>query len=390
LWVTHVYPRDPADLQGLFLHRLARELPHRGFDMRVVAPGAAGAAEVGYLDGIEIRRFRYEGQETKALAYTGEMHRVAMRQPLRFAHFFRAMSQAAKRQAHDFSPELIHCHWWFPAGLALRLGGASRVRYCVSLHGTDVRLLARSLLPWPLARWVIGGADRVFPVSHAIEQELTRLRLRPRISQVLPMPADDAVFTPRPLEVSSSPSFVIPARLVAQKRIDVALHALRWARDHGTVANLHVVGEGEKRDELTTLVRDLSLTGQVTFHGFVPQARLAELLGQARAVVLTSQDEGYGLVLVEAALCERPAIGVRSGAITDFVVHEETGLLVEPGDHVALGREMSRLARSPGEARRFGVRARLHALSRTAAPLADALASAYRESIDRGASSRSR
>ncbi|MGQ0721639.1 MAG: glycosyltransferase [Candidatus Eiseniibacteriota bacterium] len=381
LWVTHVYPRDPSDLQGLFLHRLARELPRRGFQLRVVAPGAAGAADEAELDGVQVRRFHYPAYEEVSLAYTGEMHRVAIRRPILFSRFLLAMRRAVAREARAFAPQLTHCHWWFPAGLALRASFLTGVDYCVSLHGTDVRLLSRSLVPWPAARWVIAGANRVLPVSNSIARELTRLRLAPRRCEILPMPADEATFAPGPLDPAAPPSFVVPARLVGQKRIDVALRALRWARDHGTMATLHLVGEGEKRAELVDLVSQQQLSEQVVFHGFVPQPRLAELFRGARAVVLTSRDEGYGLVLVEAALCQRPAIGVRSGAITDFVTDGETGILVQPGDHVALGQAMGRLAGDATEVQRLGANARQRALLRTAGPLADQLARSYRQTI---------
>ena len=94
-------------------------------------------------------------------------------------------------------------------------------------------------------------------------------------------------------------------------------------------------------------------------------------------VILPSEGEGYGLVLIEGALCELPAIGVRSGAIQDFVIHEETGLLVDPGDFVAFAKAMIRIIKDPAWQKAW--KERETTSSRTAGPLADQLSAIYRE-----------
>jgi glycosyltransferase involved in cell wall biosynthesis len=58
---------------------------------------------------------------------------------------------------------------------------------------------------------------------------------------------------------------------------------------------------------------------------------LAEEYRRADVVVLCSENEGFGMTLVEAQLCGKPVIGARSGGITDIVEDGKTGLLVNPG-----------------------------------------------------------
>jgi D-inositol-3-phosphate glycosyltransferase len=111
----------------------------------------------------------------------------------------------------------------------------------------------------------------------------------------------------------------------------------------------------------------------------LPLDRLPAKYRGARAVLLPSEAEGYGLTVVEGALCGIPAIVARSGALTELVAHERTGLVVALGDPAAWAEAMLRLARNPGEARRFGDEARARARSRTAGALAERLAAVYAE-----------
>ncbi|MCA9753801.1 MAG: glycosyltransferase [Gemmatimonadetes bacterium] len=380
LWITHVYPRDEDDLQGLFLHRLARELPARGVDLRILSPRGPGSVAESEIHGVAVRRFEYPtGGES--LTYTGEMHRVAIRRPWLFMRFVMAMIRAASSEVSAFQPSLVHAHWWFPGGMAARWATRTTpLPYVVSLHGTDVRLLTKSLVPWPLARWTLSGASSVLPVSSAIGRELARLRVPIPNLRVLPMPADGDAFRPSPVW-PEHPSFLVPARLAAQKRVDDAIRAFSLLIRSGIDASLHLVGEGERRAELERLVQREGLVERVTFHGFVPQSRLADLTRGATAVVLPSVHEGYGLVLVEAALCGRPAIGVRSGAIQDFIVDRETGFLIEPGDCRAMADAMIRMVRDPERCRRMGEAARRRAVDRTSAPLAERLIEVYERTL---------
>jgi glycosyltransferase involved in cell wall biosynthesis len=382
LWVTQVYPRFEDDVMGAFLHRLARELPARGFALHVLAPGSDEAPEEETRDGVRVVRFRYARPGQQTLAYSGELHRRALRRPLRFASFVRSFRRAVREQIAAVRPALVHAHWWVPSGwVAARPAVDGGLPFLVSLHGTDVRLLRRLPGARRAAASVLAKAVRVLPVSEALEREIAGIVPDAGRREVLPMPADDTLFQPREdagTVTPDGPSFVIAARLTRQKRVDVAVRAMQALAERGRPGVLHIAGDGPERPSLERLAGELDLAERVVFHGTVRSAEVASLFATATAVLLPSVEEGYGLVIVEAALCGTPSIGTDSGGIRDLIRPEETGLLVPPLDAAALASAMARLAGNPELASRLGRSARDAAAGRTSAPIADRLAALYR------------
>jgi glycosyltransferase involved in cell wall biosynthesis len=75
----------------------------------------------------------------------------------------------------------------------------------------------------------------------------------------------------------------------------------------------------------------------------MPQEKLKILYEKCDIFVLPSMEEGFGMVLVEAQLCGKPVVGVKSGGILDIIEHEKTGLLVEPEDSQSLASAIEKL-----------------------------------------------
>jgi glycosyltransferase involved in cell wall biosynthesis len=90
-----------------------------------------------------------------------------------------------------------------------------------------------------------------------------------------------------------------------------------------------------------------------------------DLMQAIDVMCLPSHREPFGLVYVEAALCEKPVIACHAGGVAEIVVHKETGLLVPPGDNVAaLAAAIVTLLDNRGQAETMGRRGRELALAR--------------------------
>ncbi|MHB1887230.1 MAG: glycosyltransferase family 4 protein, partial [Acidimicrobiales bacterium] len=84
------------------------------------------------------------------------------------------------------------------------------------------------------------------------------------------------------------------------------------------------------------------------------ESLLAAAMGEAEALVLPSEYEAFGLVLLEALAQGTPVIASRVGGIPEFIESERSGLLVPPGDVAALAAAMERIRAEPARARQWG------------------------------------
>ncbi len=361
LFVTHSFPRQRGDAAGAFILRLARALGRAGAEVQVLAPAAAGLANMDTIDGISVRRFRYAPRAWETLAYTGTMAEQvghSFRGKAALAGMLGRGAFAVRGAVTDFAPDVIHAHWWFPAGL-LALGSLSPRPLVTTMHGSDVRLARQSAWAPVLFRRVMARSAAVTAVSGYLASEARSMSRGLKVS-VEPMPVDVELFTPAG-GVRAANRFLFVGRLNAQKGIALLLEAL--AATHGGAA-LDVVGDGGDRAALEARAAALGLAGRVRWHGVQPQEQLVPLYRSATAVVIPSEGEGLGLVAVEAQLCEAPVIAFRSGGLTDVVAEGITGLLTPPGDVRALAATMDSLLARGDQGAEFGRAGRRAALGR--------------------------
>ena len=347
LTVTHNYPRFAGDPAGAFVARIAEGAAARGHEVEVIAPHAAGTAEDERAAGLRIRRFRYGPEALERVAYTGSLHGRTLWSPLAalaFPGFLVAFGLAVRGAIRRFSPDVVHAHWWMPAGWFASRG---RVPYVVTCHGSDVRLLERGDLVRRIALPVFRRAARVTTVSKFLAADIQRML--PALQggvQVAPMPVDVSGFIEGARTAKLDPPRLLYAgNLVPSKGVDVLLRAVAELAGRGVACELKILGEGPARPKLEALAREIGIASRTTWAPFVPQARMAAEYGASTVTVLPSRGhaEGLGLTLVEALLAGSAVVGTAAGGIPEVVVHEQTGLLARDGDPADLASQIQRL-----------------------------------------------
>ena len=347
LTVTHNYPRFPGDPAGAFVARVARGAAAQGYDVQVVAPHAPGAAVTEQVAEVRIRRFRYGPDALERVAYTGSLHAKTLRSPLAalaFPGFMVAFRWAVRSAVKEFSPDVVHAHWWLPSGWVV---SRSATPYVVTCHGSDVRLLERGGVVRRVALPVFNRAARVTTVSNFLARDLERLL--PAFDadiQVTPMPVDSGSFREGSRFPKQQPARILYAgNLVATKGVDVLIRAMAELVRRRVPCELKILGEGPLQSELLSLAANLGIAGQVTWSPFVPQTQMPAEYGVSTVTVLPSRGhaEGLGLTLVEAVLAGSAVVGTPAGGIPEVVIHEQTGLIAKDGDPIDLADQIQRL-----------------------------------------------
>jgi glycosyltransferase involved in cell wall biosynthesis len=184
--------------------------------------------------------------------------------------------------------------------------------YVGGLQGGLRARLARPVIERLIA-WDKVAAAR--PTAYVANSRNVAERIRRyygRESEVLHCPVDVDRFT---VGRGRGDYFFIASRLLPYKRIDLAIRAAQSAG-----VRLLVAGTGPAEAAL----RDLARGTTTTLLGYVGDARLNELLGDARAAVLPGEED-FGLLPLEAAAAGRPTLAFRGGGALETIVEGKTG-----------------------------------------------------------------
>jgi glycosyltransferase involved in cell wall biosynthesis len=136
-----------------------------------------------------------------------------------------------------------------------------------------------------------------------------------------------------------------------QKNHELALRALADLRRHVPAAWLVLAGDGERRERLEAMARDLGVGDRARFLG----ARLdvPELFGTFDIYCLPSHFEGMPLSILEAMAARKPVVGTRVPGIDDLIEDEVTGLLTPANDAKALSQALLRVHADRGLGQRL-------------------------------------
>jgi glycosyltransferase involved in cell wall biosynthesis len=327
--------------------RIAKGAAARGHQVEVIAPHAPGSPLDELAGGVQLRRFRYAPDWLERVAYTGNLHGRTLLSPLNalaFPGFVLAFAAAVRAAVRRFAPDVIHAHWWAPAGWFASRG---RVPYLITCHGSDVRLLHRGVVLRKLASMAFGKAARVTTVSSFLAGDIRRM-LPDLESEILvtPMPVDvNGLAAGAATEKVQPPRILFAGNLVPSKGVDVLLRAVADLERRGVACQLKVLGDGPSKPGLEALADALGIASSVQWSPFVPQARMATEYGASTVTVLSSRGhaEGLGLTLVEALLAGSAVVGTSAGGIPEVVLHERTGLIAREGDAHDLASQIHRL-----------------------------------------------
>ncbi|MGI8663721.1 MAG: glycosyltransferase family 4 protein [Acidimicrobiales bacterium] len=346
LLVTNDFPPKHGGIQSM-LWELWRRLPSS--DVTVVTTPFAGSAE-------------WDAKQAFRIVRVPE--RVLLPKP--------GLARRVDALADEVGAELVVLDPALPLGL---IGARLEHRYGVVLHGAEVavpgrlpgaRAVLRSVLrgasvviaagPYPLAEGerAAGCALRATNVPPGVDTERFRALDRPSRAAArarLGLPVDALVVTGI-------------SRLVPRKGFDVLLRASGRLAPRYPDLVVAIAGAGRDRTRLARVAAEAE--APVRFLGRVPDDAMPELHGSGDVFAMLCRNrwfgleqEGFGIVFLEAAAVGVPQLAGNSGGSADAVVEGETGLVVaDPSDLDAVTASLDRLLGDEALRRRMGIASR--------------------------------
>jgi teichuronic acid biosynthesis glycosyltransferase TuaC len=244
--------------------------------------------------------------------------------------------------------DIIDAHFTFPDGVAaFHLARVLGIPYTITLRGTELghsrepALLRQMTQAWRHAARVIG-------VSESLRRLAVQLGAPEERSLVVGNGVDADLFAPGDqvsarwrLDIAADAKVLITVGgLVERKgfhRVIAAMPAL--LQRHPRLHYLIVGGpsrEGDLSDELRRQVNSLGLQERVSFLGPVRPEGLAAILAAADVFVLSTRNEGWANVILEAMACGLPVVATDVGGNREVVATASLGTIVPFDDHGAL------------------------------------------------------
>ena len=244
--------------------------------------------------------------------------------------------------------DIIDAHFAYPDGYAAcLLGRWLGVPVTITMRGTEARHAADPVLK-PLLRTALSRANRVFSVSDSLRQVALSCGIEPTKVQVVGNGVDIAKFSPQPQSAArmtlgiplQSKVIITVGGLVERKGFHRVISAMPELRTCFPTLVYLVVGgpspEGDWTEKLKQMVSERKLEGSVRFLGPMAAEELNQPLSAADVFVLSTRNEGWANVLLEAMACGLPVVATDVGGNREVVPTSGLGTIVPFDDHHAL------------------------------------------------------
>jgi len=303
--ILHVIGQRPEKTgSGIYIRAIMRKSREHGFSNYLVAGVPSG--DTPDLEEPQPKNCAYVYFESGQLNFpvTGMSDVMPYKSSLfkdlkgtRLAAYLAVFREVLQDVVDDFKPDVIHTqHLFVLTALARKL--FPDIPMVTTCHGTDLRQYHNCKHLRPFVKNYCRRVDRIIALTGDQKREISRTYAIPSEKiQVAGGGYDETLFGPAPKPPVDIVQILYAGKLNRSKGVHWLLAALAKIEDRKWHLHMAGGGQGPEYDQCLRLAENLG--PQVTLHGYVTHARLAQLMHQAHIQVLPSFFEGLPLVLFE-------------------------------------------------------------------------------------------
>jgi glycosyltransferase involved in cell wall biosynthesis len=246
---------------------------------------------------------------------------------------FAALQKMYKKVFSGSSPDLIHAHVAYPAGLfALYLKKRKGLDYVISEHdGIYMPNYDNYHVPGSFEKRMVPiiykNAKKIHAVSKSLARALRDRQLATTEPIVIPNVVDITTFNYREKEERDQRfNFIHVSSLINQKNPEGMLMALSLVKKKRNDFVLRIIGP--VKDKFKKMVNELSLENEVIFIGEIPYAQVAKEISNSDAMIHFTRYETFGCVIAESLCCGIPVIISDLDVTRELVTDKVNGLFV--------------------------------------------------------------
>ncbi len=245
------------------------------------------------------------------------------------------------------------------------------IPFVVHVHGYDVTSCLNDNEYSKQIYILFNKASHLIAPSNHLRRLLVVLGCDPhKITVVYPITNVDTITIPSWIErLKNKPSLTFLGRLTAKKNPLALIHAFNLVAKKCQDVTLNILGDGELKEPLIQLVEKLGLLERVNIVGAVNRKQAFNYLKNTWVYVQhsvtssTGDQEGFPVSLAEAAAHALPLVSTIHSGITENVINNETGFLVQEYDYETMAEKIIYLIQNPDIAEKMGIAARNHIMN---------------------------
>ena len=342
------YPTQLHPESGSFFRDRAQILKKSGMDIVVAAPVIHSLKDIsGYFN-------------TKSDGYflDGDL-------PIYKFEFFNIFPKLDKRQYYRYKkitvalfnrvikdrgmPDIVFVHSTIWAGAALvDVCRQYKIPLVISEHLKEfLHPGLFSQFQQTLIETTYQSCSSIIATSTALRNSIVRSfpQAESKIS-IIPNPVDEDVFVLKPNHKENENTSILCISLFrSEKRIDLVIQSFYELLQSGEKATLTIVGDGPLKSKLTNQIQELDISSSVKLKGYLSQKYIVQELHKNDFLVLASDMETFGVVLIESQVCGLPVVATDCGGPSD-IVSSDTGILVRPGSSQELTKGLIKMINS--------------------------------------------
>jgi glycosyltransferase involved in cell wall biosynthesis len=241
-------------------------------------------------------------------------------------------------------PDIIHAHSRFLDSvlLAKKINDLFGIPYVITEHSTKHQRKIVHRKEYVQYRYAVNASKKWIVVSESlgeiIEWNLSKMNLRLNKSfTVVPNVVDPNYKFIQHIQEKEF-IFLNIASLDQKKNHELLLRSFDLLNNHFKNISLRIGGEGVLENDLKSLVRKLSLTN-VIFLGKLSREQVQKEISKSNVFVLSSNEETFGVVLIESLAIGRPVIATKCGG-PEYIINSKNGLLIDKNNEIQLFNAM--------------------------------------------------
>jgi len=340
-----------------FVHTENKTLVKAGFRIKSITYHRPGTSSEEVVDGVMIKRFRYLPQKFAIKlsiqqeinkSKWGTLKALFMVTGFFVYTFFESLKE---------KPDLFLAHWAFPTGyIAYQMSKIFKRKFVIEIHGSEVTQTKNSKFLRNLLIPAMNKSSLIIANSDYTKNEFIKMGVRKEKFVKIGSPpnyvkhTDDTEFLKdyrKKFANDSTKILLFVGNLIELKGAEYAIRSLSHIKDHKT--HLIIAGSGMLENNLKKLTKSLGLEKRITFFGLASPEEMGWLHDISDVFVCPPIVDSKGFTenlcktIPEAMESGLPVVATNVGGVPEVVQNEETGLLVEQKDPIALAKAIDRI-----------------------------------------------